>query len=61
MITEQIIKNGINVMKTHFPNLFIFLIEKDIEIFLRKSYTYTRGNGKANSNFMAHFLCLLKK
>lgn len=59
MITEQMIMNGINVMKTYIPNLFIFLKEKDIETFLRKSYKHTGGIGRTKNNFIVTFFMLI--
>jgi len=61
MITEPMFTNGINVIKTYLPNIFLFLTEKDFEIFLRKSYEHTGGIGTTNNNFIVTFFMLIEE
>lgn len=61
MLTEQMVKNGINIMNIYIPNLFLFLKEKDIENFLRKSHKHTGGIGTANNNFIVTFFMLIEE
>ncbi len=55
------ITTGINVIKTYLPNIFLFLTEKDFEIFLRKSYEHTGGIGTAKNNFIVTFFMLIEE
>ena len=56
-------KNSINLLKTYLPNLFIYLTESDIELFVDKSILYTNKLNftELKGSFLASFFLLLRE
>jgi len=57
------IENGIGVIKTYLPNLFVYISEKEFEKYLRKSYIHSEENGgrTPHNNFLVTFFKLIEE
>lgn len=61
MINKTIIANGVGLMKVYLPNLFLYISEKEFELFLQKAHQHStkNGGGTPNNNFLATFFMLV--